>query len=338
MHTTSSPVVPKYSWDRENSIMSSRRVITTRPPKWGQGRDYLGTATTKAGMMSTAPAASVCYGGSYESDDLQAMVHDFIENDPLDFMEGGDSEAPSPGKKLIETLQMRTATLNGVERELLTEVKLRLLSIKEDSNFVCCEPEGVDCKGVCVKRFVVKNLKAAGYDAAVCMSKWLSSGRVPGGEYEYIDVVFNADQLAERLIVDVDFQAQFEIARPSPQYLAALKILPAVFVGSSSKLKKILEFMSEAAKVSLKQSQMHLPPWRTLDYMSSKWLSTSDREIDTAPLSPPKRPRSFHWQPENKPMLAAKQCSEQLRHTKVALMAEMKASGVLSKRCSWTTM
>jgi len=75
---------------------------------------------------------------------------------------------------------MRTATLNSLERELLTEVKLRLLSIKEDSDLVC-EPEGADCKGACVKRFVVKHLKVAGYDAAVCMSKWLSSGRVPGG-------------------------------------------------------------------------------------------------------------------------------------------------------------
>ena len=84
---------------------------------------------------------------------------------------------------MVLVLQMRTATLNGVERELLTEVKLCLQSIKEDSDLVCCEPEGVDCKGVCVKRFVVKHLKVAGYDAAVCMSKWLSSGGVPGGTF-----------------------------------------------------------------------------------------------------------------------------------------------------------
>jgi len=102
---TPPPVQPKYSWDRENSIMS-RRVITTRqvmparPPKW-LGRDYLGT--TKA--VSTAPAVSVCYG-SNESDDLQAMVHNFIEDDPVEYLDGGDSDGPSPGKKLIETLQV----------------------------------------------------------------------------------------------------------------------------------------------------------------------------------------------------------------------------------------
>lgn len=71
------------------------------------------------------------------------------------------------------------------------------------------------------------------------------------GEYEYIDVVFDDGQLKERLIVDVDFQVQFEIARPTQQYEAALKILPAIFVGSTSKLQQILEFMSEAAKAYL---------------------------------------------------------------------------------------
>jgi hypothetical protein len=78
------------------------------------------------------------------------------------------------------TLQTLTAPSNALERELLTEVKLLLLSIKEDSDLIC-EPEGSDCKGGCVKRFVVNHLKVTGYDAGVCKSKWLSSGRVPGG-------------------------------------------------------------------------------------------------------------------------------------------------------------
>lgn len=133
------------------------------------------------------------------------------------------------------------------------------------------------------------------------------------GEYEYIEVVSTDNHLSDRLIVDVDFQAQFEIARPTPQYESALKALPPVFVGSASKLRKILEFMSDAAKISLKQNHMHLPPWRTLDYMSSKWLSPCDR----------KKPDLITLSRLN---VVAKQCSEQLRHTKIALVAEMKAS------------
>lgn len=152
------------------------------------------------------------------------------------------------------------------------------------------------------------------------------------GEYEYIDVLFNGFQPADRLVVDVDFRAQFEIARPTQQYESALKILPAVFVGSTSKLEKILEFMSEAAKASLKQSGMHLPPWRTLDYMSSKWMSTPVRKPETIPASPAKRPRSYQWQDRKNPFSSpvAKQCGEQLRHTKLSLIAEMKSSEVVS--------
>jgi uncharacterized protein (TIGR01615 family) len=253
-------------------------------------------------------------------------------------MDGVDSDGSAPVKKLTETLQALTAPGSALERELLKEVKLQLLSIKEDSDLVC-EPEGSDCKGGCVKRFVVNHLKLMGYGAGVCNCKWLSSGQVPGGEYEYIDVVFNGMQLAERLIVDVDFRAQFEIARPTQQYEAALKILPAVFVGSASKLQQILQFMSEAAKASLIQSDMHLPPWRTLDYMRSKWLSTYVRKMgDSVPVSPAKRPRSYHhWQEKKKNIninnsftSVAKQCGEQLRHTKVSLIAEMKSSEVVS--------
>lgn len=56
--------------------------------------------------MSAAPAVSACYGSS-ESDDLQAMVHDFIENDPLDPSGGIINDGPIPGKKLSDALQVR---------------------------------------------------------------------------------------------------------------------------------------------------------------------------------------------------------------------------------------
>lgn len=229
MHTAAQQ--QQYSWDREHSIVSRRPLQV--PPQWlkQQGREkhnYLGTKP-----VSAVSAVPVRYG-SNESDDLQAMVHDFIENDSLDYMDGGDSDGPAPAKKLIETLQVcffsasfilvshsiddhvpgsmsimsgnsggdghvvgeitsywrfrawpllqaLTAPGSLLERELLKEVKLQLLSIKEDSDLVC-EPEGSDCKGGCVKRFVVSHLKVTGYDAAVCKSKWLSSGRVPGGK------------------------------------------------------------------------------------------------------------------------------------------------------------
>jgi uncharacterized protein (TIGR01615 family) len=58
------------------------------------------------------------------------------------------------------------------------------------------------------------------------------------GEYEYIDVVCDKeesrDKSVECYIMDIDFQAQFEIARPAQHYNAALKALPMVFMGKST--------------------------------------------------------------------------------------------------------
>jgi uncharacterized protein (TIGR01615 family) len=42
------------------------------------------------------------------------------------------------------------------------------------------------------------------------------------------------DKSVECCIMDIDFQAQFEIARPAQQYNAALKALPMVFMGKST--------------------------------------------------------------------------------------------------------
>lgn len=77
-------------------------------------------------------------------------------------------------------LQMLTTPYSAIEREILTAVRFLLLNVNENTHQIC-GPEGSDCKGGCTKRFVVKRLKAAGYSASVCKTKWPTSGRVPGG-------------------------------------------------------------------------------------------------------------------------------------------------------------
>lgn len=215
---------------------------------------------------------------------------------------------------------MLSKPLTARERELLADVQRLLLTVNEDTDLIC-DANGANCKGTCIKRFIVKHLRTAAYSASVCKSKWQSSGRVPGGEYEYVDVVFDAGDYADRrLIVDINFQTQFEIARPSPQYATALKSLPTVFVGATAKLEQLLHLMSEAAKHSLEHhNDMHLPPWRTLDYMRAKWLSKFDRR----PADP--------FTARNAPALSdARQCGHELRRTKVSLLLETKGSGLFN--------
>lgn len=81
----------------------------------------------------------------------------------------------------------------------------------------------------------------------------------------------------ERLIIDVDFRSEFEIARSTSSYKATLQCLPSIFVGKSDRLLQILLIASEAARQSLKKKGMHIAPWRKADYMKSKWLGPHAR-------------------------------------------------------------
>lgn len=76
-----------------------------------------------------------------------------------------------------------------------------------------------------------------------------------------------------RLIVDIDFRSQFELARPTSAYTKLSNILPPIFVGKEEKLKKVVSLLCSAAQQSLIERGLHIPPWRKSSYMQSKWLS-----------------------------------------------------------------
>lgn len=75
-----------------------------------------------------------------------------------------------------------------------------------------------------------------------------------------------------RLIVDIDFRSQFELARPTSAYAKLSDALPSIFVGDDEKLKKVVTLLCSAAQRSLKESGLHVPPWRKSKYVQSKWL------------------------------------------------------------------
>lgn len=104
------------------------------------------------------------------------------------------------------------------------------------------------------------------------------------GEYEYIDVIAEG----ERVIIDFDFRSEFEIARPTGGYKLILQSLPLIFVGRSDRLQQIVSIASEAANQSLKKKGMHVPPWRKVEYMRAKWLSSHTRTTAAAAAAPQK--------------------------------------------------
>ncbi|KAH7447008.1 hypothetical protein KP509_01G086800 [Ceratopteris richardii] len=123
------------------------------------------------------------------------------------------------------------------------------------------------------RRIIVKHLQLLIFDAEVRHSKWPKFDKVPAGEYEYIDVICERGAShADRLIEDIDFRSQFEIARPTKSYIDLTACLAVIFVGSAEKLSQVLRILGEEAKLSLKNNKMYVSPWRSLSYMRCKWL------------------------------------------------------------------
>ncbi|GFZ20087.1 sulfate/thiosulfate import ATP-binding protein, putative [Actinidia rufa] len=135
-----------------------------------------------------------------------------------------------------------------------------------------------------LRRNVMTFLRNFGYNAAICKSKWETSGGLTSGCYEFIDVL-RSD--SARYFIDLDFAGEFAIARPTNHYDRMFQTLPRVFVGRSEELKQIVKVMSDAAKRSLKSRGLSLPPWRKNRYMQNKWFGSYRRTANVFPSMPP---------------------------------------------------
>ncbi|CAA6669382.1 unnamed protein product [Spirodela intermedia] len=217
-------------------------------------------------------------GFSHESEhDLAVMVSDFMENGSGGSLSwcSSDSDSVVPDlQHLSEKILFLRHTVDQYECDLSSVVRSLVLSLSEADLHV---DKDRPCNASCIRRSLVKLLRVCGYDAAICISKWQGSGKVPGGEHEYIDVVNCGATGSERMIIDIDFRSHFEIARAIDSYDAILKSLPVVYTGYWPKLKQLLQVMAEAAKSSLMQNSMPVPPWRSLGYLQAKWQSDSER-------------------------------------------------------------
>ncbi|KAL0457119.1 UNVERIFIED_CONTAM: hypothetical protein Slati_1051100 [Sesamum latifolium] len=192
-------------------------------------------------------------------------------DDELDFFSDSLS-ANSSFSDPSDTLKSLIPCASVAERNLLADTS----KIVEKNNKTC---KGKDD----LRKIVTDGLIVLGYNASLCKSKWEKSSSIPAGEYEYIDVIIES----ERVLIDVDFRSEFEIARSTSSYKAILQSLPYIFVGKSDRLLQIVSIASEAARQSLKKKGMHIAPWRKSEYMKSKWLSPHTRITQLKPTNPP---------------------------------------------------
>ncbi|KAL2342933.1 hypothetical protein Fmac_004218 [Flemingia macrophylla] len=205
---------------------------------------------------------------SLEEDELVQMVQDFIES---------ESTSPTSSTSLnCHTLNHRTQyfILQDIlrsEGDTASEAKVLQCVLKHMR-----ARKGAE-KKTSLSRWLVMRMKMDGFNASICHTSWSTSLGCPAGEYEYIEVM-EEDEKKARLIVDIDFRSQFEIARPTQHYKELTDSVPVIFVGVETKLCKITSLLCSAAKHCLREKGLHVPPWRTASYMQAKWLSVSRKE------------------------------------------------------------
>lgn len=198
--------------------------------------------------------------------------------------------------QLLQDVLYRTTCLESEIRSITKE------TIKEKNTIICsCQRTG--CK-TCLMKEVSRRLQIAGFNSAICNSKWKHSHDIPSGEHTFIDVIdsSNPKKGEVRVIIELNFRAEFEMARACEEYNRLVKILPEVFIGKIARLLSLIKILCGAAKKCMKDKKMHIGPWRKQKYMQAKWLKTRERveaakltyssKLDEYSSRPPPRPRA----------------------------------------------
>ncbi|KAG5017785.1 hypothetical protein GLYMA_08G346100v4 [Glycine max] len=191
------------------------------------------------------------------NDDSDSVIHD-SDWDPVDSVDDSpDSPSNSPSLSFLHSNNAdpyRNLLIAHVSEALES---LAFLRERNASLF---------------RRSVAAFLRERRHDAAVCETARDSSG----GSHEFIDVVQTGSATC-RYFVDLDFRAQFEIARPTRRFSEALAAVPGVFVGGAEELKRTVSTACDAARRCFRSRGLPVPPWRKNRFMQNKWFGPCRR-------------------------------------------------------------
>ncbi|KAH7683013.1 Arc-type ribbon-helix-helix-containing protein [Dioscorea alata] len=216
------------------------------------------------GHYDTSSSGSDHEGTSFFSD----LINEFLESDdnaPPD--DAGSAEDESPESHAAEVAEMVKELLRSSDR-----LRRRVISD------VCDAAKVFDgMPAALYRRAVMGRLRELGYNAGVCTARWESSGGLTAGSYEYVDVVLGEKM---RYVVDLDFKAEFEIARATVEYEEVVRQLPKVMVAVPEELRRLVKMVAEAGRRSMKSKGLHVPPWRKGRYVVAKWLGPYRRTVN----------------------------------------------------------
>ncbi|URD80429.1 plant-specific domain TIGR01615 family protein [Musa troglodytarum] len=213
---------------------------------------------------------------------LSRLVHAFIETGGHDYptspKDDGDDEDGSQADaaafdrdraaaKIVREMICPAADMNQFRRRLAGEVS------EAAEGFAWLRSS---CGGSAFRRAVMARLRDAGYNAGICKASWETSGGLTGGSYEYI--------------VDLEFAAEFEVARATEGYKEVVAALPRVAVAGEEAVRAAVRAVADAARRSLRATGLHVPPWRKSRYMLAKWVGPYRRTANPVPTSLPTAP------------------------------------------------
>ncbi|KAM7264255.1 hypothetical protein ACFE04_001938 [Oxalis oulophora] len=177
--------------------------------------------------------------------------------------------------ELLQATLYRTSSLESRIRVVTKD------ALKEIGNICGCGKSG--CCKTCLMRKVCDKLGDSGYNSAICKSKWRTNPFIPSGEHTFLDVVENSKRGDIRVIIELNFRAEFELAKANEEYNRLVARLPEVFVGKVERLQNVIKIVCSAAKKCMKEKKMHLGPWRKQRYMQAKWLGNNYERTKATP-------------------------------------------------------
>ncbi|KAL1203167.1 hypothetical protein V5N11_015402 [Cardamine amara subsp. amara] len=184
-------------------------------------------------------------------------------------------------EQLLQATLYRTSSIETKIRQA-TKQAFKEVTSKGLQKCVCRRPLTSGCRS-CFRGEVSRLLRDTGYDCVISKSKWRSSHDIPAGEHEYLEIVDQSGSKKGeiRVVIELSFRAEFEMARGSEEYKRLIGILPEVYVGKTERLRSLIKILCTAAKKCMKDKKMHLGPWRKHKYMQAKWLGTCDTKSMT---------------------------------------------------------
>ncbi|CAD6333186.1 unnamed protein product [Miscanthus lutarioriparius] len=151
---------------------------------------------------------------------------------------GGRAESAEFWREQRSLLHAALAKTSSAESRIQADTEEAVRQMRATPGGVCScvtreAPAAGGCRG-CALRFVAERLRDAGYNSAICRSKWSRTPEIPSAIRSRLQVERGA-QLRGSGGAD-----EFEMARGGAEYRALVAALPDLFVGRSEKLRAVV--------------------------------------------------------------------------------------------------